>query len=45
MKDQLKSYDASHDFQHVDRVRKLALVLGSREGVEDIELVEIAALV
>lgn len=41
----LASYDASHDFQHIERVRKMALRLARTEGLEDLELVEIAALV
>jgi hypothetical protein len=42
----LASRDASHDFNHIDRVRKLALVLGKQEGLDPASLavVEVAAL-
>lgn len=36
-------YDPSHDFHHVDRVRRLALVLAA-EGAVDVLVVELAAL-
>lgn len=42
----LASRDASHDFNHIDRVRKMALVLGKQEGLDPASLavVEVAAL-
>lgn len=33
-----------HDFKHVDRVRRWALLIARNEGLEDLELVEAAAL-
>jgi len=41
---ELAGNDSSHDWFHIDRVRKLAVTLGAREGVEDMEAVELAAL-
>ncbi|KAL0037341.1 hypothetical protein WJX79_002961 [Trebouxia sp. C0005] len=37
-------HDASHDWSHIDRVRKLALALAREEGIANLELVEIASL-
>ena len=34
----------AHDFKHVDRVRRWALRIAEEEGFEDLEIVEIAAL-
>lgn len=34
----------AHDFKHVDRVRRWALQIAKEEGFEDLEMVEIAAL-
>jgi putative nucleotidyltransferase with HDIG domain len=34
----------AHDFKHVDRVRRWALRIAEKEGLEDLELVEAAAL-
>lgn len=43
---ELASRDASHDFSHIDRVRKMALNLAKQEGLtaEELLLVEVAAL-
>ena len=35
---------AAHDFKHVDRVRHWALRIAREEGFEDLEIVEVAAL-
>jgi len=34
----------AHDFKHVDRVRRWALRIAEEEGFEDLEIVEVAAL-
>ena len=34
----------AHDFKHVDRVRRWALLIAAEEGLEDLVVVEIAAL-
>ncbi len=34
----------AHDFKHVQRVRKWALLIAQKEGYQDLEMVEIAAL-
>ena len=36
--------EVAHDFKHVDRVRNWALQIAKKEGFEDLEAVEIAAL-
>ena len=36
--------EVAHDFKHADRVRNWALHIAKREGYEDLETVEIAAL-
>lgn len=43
---ELAGRDASHDFQHVERVRKLALHLATQEGLnpDSLLLIEVAAL-
>lgn len=44
---ELASRDASHDFSHIDRVRKMAVHLAKQEGLaaaEELLLVEVAAL-
>jgi uncharacterized protein len=43
---ELKSRDASHDFSHIDRVRKVALHLGEVEGLDasSMRAVEVAVL-
>jgi uncharacterized protein len=43
---ELSSRDASHDFSHIDRVRKVALHLGEVEGLDASSMlaVEVAAL-
>ncbi|GAA5864131.1 hypothetical protein JCM3774_006391 [Rhodotorula dairenensis] len=37
-------YDPSHDFYHVDRVRRLARAIAATEGAVDVLVVELAAL-
>jgi putative nucleotidyltransferase with HDIG domain len=34
----------AHDFKHVDRVRKWALIIAGKEGFSDLELIEVATL-
>jgi uncharacterized protein len=41
---ELAGNDSSHDWFHIDRVRKLAVTLGKREAVADLESVELAAM-
>ena len=36
--------EIAHDFKHVDRVRKWAMYIAKKEGFEDLEIVEISAL-
>jgi len=43
VRERMKGFDASHDFDHVDRVRKMALHLGAIEKA-DLRIVELAAL-
>lgn len=40
----MKKFDASHDFYHIERVRNLSLQIAAKEGVKDLELVELTAL-
>jgi uncharacterized protein len=46
VRSELASRDASHDFSHIDRVRKIALHLARMEGLTDDSLliIEVAAL-
>lgn len=46
VRSELASRDDSHDFSHIDRVRKVALHLGKLEGLADdsLRVVEVAAL-
>ncbi|KAG0074505.1 hypothetical protein BGZ90_010704, partial [Linnemannia elongata] len=48
VKEQMAAYDPSHDWLHVDRVRRQALKIAKEESTNgksiDIELVELAAL-
>ncbi|KAG0212058.1 hypothetical protein BGX28_006956 [Mortierella sp. GBA30] len=48
VKEQMAAYDPSHDWLHVDRVRRQALKLAREESIQgktvDVELVELAAL-
>lgn len=46
VRSELASRDASHDYSHIDRVRKMALHLGHKEGLDSDSLfvVELAAL-
>ena len=41
---QLEGNDSSHDWYHIERVWKLAKTIATEEKVEDVELVEISAL-
>ena len=36
--------EVAHDFKHIDRVRNLALQIAKKENFEDLEIVEISAL-
>ena len=40
----MANFDGSHDFFHVERVRNLALQIAVKEGIKDLELVELTAL-
>eukprot|EP01006_Ploeotia_vitrea_P007463 TRINITY_DN17130_c0_g1_i1.p2 TRINITY_DN17130_c0_g1~~TRINITY_DN17130_c0_g1_i1.p2 ORF type:complete len:208 (-),score=130.42 TRINITY_DN17130_c0_g1_i1:71-694(-) len=40
----MKDNDGSHDWFHVDRVRRTALTLAKEEGTKDLQTVELAAL-
>jgi uncharacterized protein len=40
----LEGYDSGHDWHHIDRVRKLALYIGSREGTGNRFIIELSAL-
>lgn len=40
----MKDFDASHDFHHIERVRNLSLQIAAREGIKDLELIELTAL-
>ena len=44
VKSSLKDHDSGHDWWHIDRVRRLALILHKAEGAGDRHVVEIAAL-
>jgi len=44
VKECMRSFDASHDSAHVLRVRNMAIEIAKAEGVLDLELVEMAAL-
>ena len=47
VRSEVARYDGSHDFSHIDRVRRLALSLAADEGVDDasaLEVIELAAL-
>mmetsp|Transcript_50296 Transcript_50296/g.83742 ORF Transcript_50296/g.83742 Transcript_50296/m.83742 type:complete len:274 (+) Transcript_50296:72-893(+) len=44
VKECMKNFDGSHDFFHVDRVRNLSLQIAIKEGIKDLELVELTAL-
>ncbi len=44
VKESLKHNDASHDWFHVERVWKNALKIAQGEGVKDVELVQLAAI-
>lgn len=44
VKEVYKHYDASHDFQHIERVRKNALDIAITESNADIEIIEFAVL-
>jgi len=38
------SDEVAHDFKHVERVKNWALQIAEKEGFEDLEVVEISAL-
>jgi uncharacterized protein len=40
----LEGYDSGHDWHHIDRVRRLALYINSREGTGDRYIIELSAL-
>lgn len=44
VREHLAANDASHDYAHIERVRNTALRLAREEGVEDLEVVELAAV-
>lgn len=44
MKRELQGVDGSHDWYHIERVTNLALTLAREENIEDLELVQLAAL-
>jgi len=44
VKECMKSFDGSHDFYHVERVRNLSLQIAVQENIKDLELVELVAL-
>eukprot|EP01084_Bolivina_argentea_P117995 209443_1 len=44
VKECMQNFDASHDFYHVERVRNLALQIAVKEGIKDLELIELTAL-
>eukprot|EP01117_Protostelium_nocturnum_P005855 TRINITY_DN2111_c0_g1_i4.p1 TRINITY_DN2111_c0_g1~~TRINITY_DN2111_c0_g1_i4.p1 ORF type:complete len:229 (+),score=72.06 TRINITY_DN2111_c0_g1_i4:222-908(+) len=47
VKEQLEGNDASHDWQHIERVWKLSKTIGKKEGIkeeEEVEIIELGAL-
>eukprot|EP01119_Soliformovum_irregulare_P004597 TRINITY_DN15662_c0_g1_i1.p1 TRINITY_DN15662_c0_g1~~TRINITY_DN15662_c0_g1_i1.p1 ORF type:complete len:237 (-),score=54.75 TRINITY_DN15662_c0_g1_i1:51-761(-) len=44
VKKELAGNDASHDWDHIDRVRKMAVRIADEENAEDKELIELAAI-
>eukprot|EP00026_Physarum_polycephalum_P015756 Phypoly_transcript_16516.p1 GENE.Phypoly_transcript_16516~~Phypoly_transcript_16516.p1 ORF type:complete len:222 (+),score=41.14 Phypoly_transcript_16516:193-858(+) len=44
VKKELEGNDASHDYWHIERVWKLAREIAKQENIEDIEVVELSAL-
>lgn len=44
VKECMADFDGSHDFFHVERVRNLAMQIAVKEGIKDLQLVELAAL-
>ena len=44
VRDKIKGYDSGHDFWHIERVRKLALLINEQEDLADQFTVEVAAL-
>jgi len=44
VKAELQGNDASHDWHHIERVWKIARTIAQSEGVQDTEVIEIAAL-
>lgn len=44
VREEMKGNDGSHDWFHVDRVRRLALQIANEEKIENLKLIEVAAL-
>ncbi|MFJ8064844.1 HD domain-containing protein [Psychrobacillus sp. NPDC096426] len=44
VKEVYKHFDASHDFQHIERVRKNAFEIAAAEPYVDLEMIELAVL-
>ncbi|SES09284.1 HD domain-containing protein [Psychrobacillus sp. OK032] len=44
VKEVYKHFDASHDFQHIERVRKNAFEIAASEPTADLEIIELAVL-
>jgi len=44
VKKELSQNDASHDYWHIERVWKIATDLAKMEGVQDLEIIQLAAL-
>ena len=44
VKEVYKHFDASHDFQHIERVRKNAFEIAASEPTADLEMIELAVL-
>eukprot|EP01100_Stratorugosa_tubuloviscum_P004500 TRINITY_DN2132_c0_g1_i1.p1 TRINITY_DN2132_c0_g1~~TRINITY_DN2132_c0_g1_i1.p1 ORF type:complete len:226 (-),score=104.76 TRINITY_DN2132_c0_g1_i1:57-734(-) len=44
VKQEVSKYDASHDWAHIERVRKLAHTIAQQENYNDFELIQLAAI-